>query len=242
MEKTNNRKIIMITGAGRGIGRAIALRFASEGCLLVLISRSADELESVSGEILRKGLVCLTIAADISKEKDIKRIYRTIIDRLGNLDILVNNAGRGSIGKPLAEISTKDWNKTMDTNMKSVFIMSREALRIMIPRGKGKIINIASMASRRGISLRSVYSASKFGVLGLTESMAAEVKHLDININAVNPGMVETKTFRKAHPDYNEPDLMHPDDIARVVTFLASEDAAAIKGSIIDVSNGQHLN
>ena len=241
MKKRFKGKIILITGAGRGIGRAAALRFAAEGGRMLLVSRTSSELASACKEIYSMGSDCSFIAADVSEEKEIKKVFKKLRAEFGTLDILVNNAGRGSMGKPVIEIDIEDWDKILNTNLRSVFLFSREALKIMIPKKQGKIINIASMAGRKGIAIRGVYSSSKFGVIGLTESMAAEVRDLDININAINPGMVETRTFRHAHPVYNEPDLLMPDDIAKVILFLASEDSKGIKGSIIDVTNGQHL-
>ena len=234
-------KIVIVTGAGRGIGKAAAISFAREGAKLVILSKTEAEIEQACKEIIEFNGQCMAIKADVSSEDDVKNVIDKTLQKYGTLDILINNAGRSSENKYLTDVKTNEFNDIIDINLKGAFLFSREALKIMKSKNYGKIVNIASMAGRRGIVKLGVYSASKFGLIGLTEAMASEVKDMNININAVNPGMVETRTFRIVHPSYNEPDLMQPADIAKVILFIASEDARCIKGSIIDVSNGQHL-
>jgi 3-oxoacyl-[acyl-carrier protein] reductase len=240
MQKRFIDKVVLITGAGRGIGRAIAISFAYEGAKTVLASRTEKELRETFNEIKEINGECLAIKTDISKEVEILNLVKTTFEKFGTIDILINNAG-ANIEKKIIDLDSADWDTVHNVNLKATYLCSREALKIMIRNNYGKIINISSGAGRKGFATMGAYCSSKFGVIGLTESMASEVKDLDININTVNPGCVETKMFRKSNPDYNSPNLMQPEDIAKVVLFLASDDAKAIKGAAIDIHNGQEL-
>lgn len=235
-------KIAIVTGSGKGIGKAIAVDFAREGAKVVLVSRTEKDLINVSEEIKRVGSKSLVVKADVSKEDDVKKIFKKTIKDYKTVDILVNNAAI-QVRNHILDISTDEWKKHIDINLTGVFFCMREALKIMVKNNYGKIINISSEMGKKGFSTASSYCASKFGILGLTEASAADLVDKNININAICPSGVETPLVQKSYPDIDflKTKLMKPEEISKVVLFLASDDAKAIKGSFIDVCGGQNL-
>jgi 2-deoxy-D-gluconate 3-dehydrogenase len=241
MEKRFLNKVALIVGAGSGIGESVAINFAKEGARLVLISLYKEELNEVYNLIKKIGTECIAIQADITKEKEVIDFFQAAVKKFGTIDILVYSAGT-TIEYSIVDMDLSKWDEVFDVNLKAMFLCIREALKIMINSNYGKIINIGSLCSKIAFARGAAYCSSKFGVLGLTEAAAAEVKKNNININAVLPARTNTRMFRKYHPNYKEVfGLMEPEDIAKVVLFLASEDAKAIKGSWIEVTNGQTL-
>ncbi len=240
--KRFNKKIVVVTGAGKGIGRSIALDFAEEGANVVLVSRTLSDLEKVSNEIKSKGNNCLIVRADVSKEDDVIRIFKKTLEKYKTVDILVNNAAVQKRNH-IIKISLEEWNYQIAVNLTGAFLCMREALKIMIKKNYGKIVNIASEAGKQGSSVKSAYCSSKGGMIRLTESAAADVKENNININAVCPAWVDTPLSHKSYPyiDFSKVDIMKPEDVSKVVLFVVSEDAKEIKGSIIDVFGGQKL-
>ena len=232
-------KVAVITGSGRGIGQAIAVDLARNGANVVLVSRSIDELVSLSKTIKHFKVKTLPLKADISSEEDVKYIFCQTMLVFKRLDILVNNAGIHLL-KPILDTTIEEWNRVIEVNLKGTFLCCREALKIMIPQNYGKIINISSASGLKGSSNLSAYCASKFGQIGLTQVIADEIKDLNININAILPSAVNTKIIRDSYPgvDYNI--FIKPDNIAKVVTFMVSENASAIKGASIEVYNAQN--
>ena len=235
-------KVAIITGSGKGIGKAIAIDFAREGAKVILVSRTEKDLINVSEEIKRAGSKSLVVKADVSKEDDVKKIFKKTIKEYKTLDILVNNAAI-QVRNHILYIPTDEWKKHIDINLTGVFFCMREALKIMVKNNYGKIVNISSNMGKKGFSTTSSYSASKFGILGLTEASAADLVDKNININAICPAGVETPLAHKSYPDidFSKVKLMKPEEISKVVLFLASDDAKAIKGSFIDVCGGQKL-
>ena len=235
-------KTVIVTGSGKGIGKAIAIDFAREGAKLILVSRTVKNLEIVDQEIKNIGSESLIVKADVSKENDVKRIFKKTLKKYKKVDILVNNA---AIQKRniIIDISVDEWKNHLDINLTGAFLCMREALKIMVKRNFGNIINVSSVMGKRGSSTTCSYSASKFGMLGLTEAAAADVVDKNININAVLPGGVETPMLYKSYPgiENSKFKLMKPGEISKIVLFLASDDARAIKGSFIDVHGGQEL-
>jgi NAD(P)-dependent dehydrogenase (short-subunit alcohol dehydrogenase family) len=255
MNKRFTNKIAVITGGGgKNIGRSISINFAKEGAIVILAGKTESNLEEVCKIIKKFGGTCLAVKTDLSKEKEIINLFKTTLEKFGAVDILINNAAQ-NLKKDTVDTTADEWDNILNVNLKAPLLCSREALKIMIKNNYGKIINISSLAGKVGLATRSAYCASKFGLLGLTESMAAEVKNLDININAVCPaavgivqsfklesGNIIVDKVKKFHPnlrDYELKPLIHPDEIAKVVLFLASDDASAIKGRFIDVYGGQ---
>lgn len=242
-EKRFHDKVAVVTGGGSGIGRAIALRLAEEGAAVAVVSNAAGELAEVRQTILSAGGTCLAITADVMQERAVKSMVAGVLRKLGKIDILVNCAGM-TIEKTVVDMSSQEWDRVQDVNLKACFLCGREVLRSMIKRNYGKIVNVTSICSKVNCAFArgAAYCSSKAGALSLTAAMAAEVKPYDININAIMPARTNTAMFRKYHPNYRKvKGLMEPDDIAKVAAFLCSEDARAIKGVPIEVSNGQDL-
>ncbi len=218
----------LVTGAGRGIGRAIGSALASAGARVFLAARTTDQLESAAREIQQNGGTAVPVPTDLSKEEDIQSLFQRISDRAGGLDILVNNAGVGFFG-PLVEFSSSDFDRVMQVNTKATFLCCQRALRLMIPKRKGYIINISSVVGFKGYPNQAAYTASKHAVMGLTKSLAVEAQEHGIRVSAVLPGGVDTKMVADARPDLDPKILLQPEDIAHTVLYLLSlSDRAAV--------------
>lgn len=228
LDKMLEGKVVMVTGAGRGIGRCIALTLAEAGAELVLAARSAEELAEVSEQIRAQGGRVSWRCLDVSDHEQVCGFFRWIESDVTRLDVLINNAGIGVFG-PLAGLSVEDFDRVVAVNMRGTFLCSREALNLMRSAGSGTIINIASVVGFRGYPNQSAYSAAKHGVMGLTKSMAAETQASGIRVCAVLPGGVDTEMVRKSRPDLDPTDLLQPQDVAQAVMYLLSlSDRAAV--------------
>jgi 3-oxoacyl-[acyl-carrier protein] reductase len=218
----------LVTGAGRGIGRAIASALAYAGAGVFLAARTAAQLESTAQEIRQNGGTAVPVPTDLSKEEDIRRLYQTISDQAKGLDILVNNAGVGLFG-PVAIFSSSDFDSVMQVNTKAVFLCCQQALRLMIPRRQGYIINISSVVGFKGYPNQAAYTASKHAVMGLTKSLAVEAQEHGIRVSAILPGGADTQMIADARPDLDPRILLQPEDIAHTVLYLLSlSDRAAV--------------
>lgn len=240
-------KTVVVTGAGRGIGKGIAIDFGRHGANVVIVSRTREELEKVSGQMKKEGSDCLIVQADVSKESDVKKIFEEAVKKYNTVDILINNAAISLVGKVsnrVTDLTLEEWQKHIDVNLTGTFLCLREALRIMVKNDYGKIIVISSEAGKKGCSLKAAYCATKFGQIGLAESASADVKSKNINVNIVAPAGVDTPLARENYPelDFEKLGFMDSFDISRVVLFLASDAAGAIKGATIDVFGGQLQN
>ncbi|MHB8278132.1 MAG: SDR family NAD(P)-dependent oxidoreductase [Candidatus Humimicrobiaceae bacterium] len=242
MEKRFDQKVVLVIGAGSGIGESVAINFAKEGACLVLVNIFEKELNAVCENIKKIGNPCIAITADATKEEEVIRFTQEAVKSFGKIDILVNSAGN-TIERSVIDMDVKQWDEVQNVNLRSIFLSTKETLKVMIKNNYGKIINIGSICSKRAFARGAAYCSSKFGVLGLTEASAAEVKNYNININAILPARTNTLMFRKYHPNHKDvKGLMEPADIAKVVLFFASEDAKAIKGTWLEVTNGQTLD
>lgn len=249
-----------MTGGGRGIGEAIALALAAEGCAVAVAGRTAPHLERVASEIQRSGRDALAVVCDVSQPQDVEALFQQAQQRWKKLDILVNNAGQ-SHSELLVRLSLEDWQRMLDINLTGTFLCSQAALRMMMPKKSGRIINIASTAAQMGFRYAGAYAAAKHGVLGLTRSMALETATSGITVNAVCPGWVETEMFQSAiatikaktsvSPEQareylaNESPqkrILKPEEIASAVVWLACEEARGITGQAINVSGGQFMS
>ena len=241
-------KIALITGAGTGIGRAIALAFASEGAQLALVGRRKEPLESVAKEA---GGSPLVLAADVSKQDDIDRILGDIATRLGGLNVLVNNAGILHIGT--AEQTTeKQWDETFSINVRGLWLLSRSVLPHMRKSGGGSIINLASVLGINGARNRASYAPSKGATILLTKCMAIDHGHENIRVNAICPSFVETDLTAEVMRKAADPDavrrerisahpagrLGQPEDIAGMAVYLASDESAWVTGATLAVDGG----
>ena len=240
------KKVALITGSARGIGRAIALRFSEEGASVIICDLDMDGAEEVYNIIKSYGREALVFKADVSDESQVKALFQKVISTYGTLDILVNNAG---ICKniPIPEISGDEWDRFLRVNLKSVFLCSKEAFIIMKKKRYGRIINMGSAAGKiGGLVAGAHYSAAKAGVLCLTKSLALQAAEFNITVNAIAPGPIAThmtaewgeeinRAFREKIPlkRYGT-----PEEVAEVALFLASDRSSYITGEIIDVNGG----
>jgi 3-oxoacyl-[acyl-carrier protein] reductase len=232
-------KIAIVTGGGRGIGRATALAFAREGAKVAVTARTVSEIESAKKEIEALGRRGLAIPGDVSDEAYVKDMVDQVVEEFGTVDILVNNAGI-HIRSPVVDMKIEDWDAIMAVNLRGPFLCTRAVLPYMMNQRSGKIINISSDSGRKGWATGSAYCASKFGLLGLTEAVSEEVADAyGINVNALCVGGVDTIMAREAiayagyELDWDK--VMQPEDIADACIYLASDESRAIYGAFIDI-------
>jgi NAD(P)-dependent dehydrogenase (short-subunit alcohol dehydrogenase family) len=222
-------QVAVVTGAGRGIGRAVALALARAGARVVLAARTAAQLDAVAAEIARAGGEALAVPADVSREEDVVALFARVRDRFAaRLDVLVSNAGLGLYG-PLESYPAADFDRVVGTNLRGTFLCCREAMKLMVPARSGFIINISSVVGFKGYPNQAAYTASKHGILGLTKSLAVEAQPHGIRVSVILPGGVDTEMAGAARPDLDRSVLLQPDDIAQAVLYLLSlSDRAAV--------------
>jgi 3-oxoacyl-[acyl-carrier protein] reductase len=214
-------QVALVTGASRGIGRAIAHALAACGATVVLTARTAGQLERVRGEIADAGGSADAVAADLDDEDSVASVFDHIREQFGQLDILINNAGVGVFG-PIRDFSAQDFERVLTTNVCGTFLCCREAMRLMVPQKRGYIMNIASVTGIKAYANQGAYSASKHAVMGLTKSLSLEAQPQGIRVSAILPGGVDTEMISDARPDLDRSTLMHPDDVAQTVLYLLS--------------------
>ena len=208
-------KSCILTGASRGIGRAIALRLAAEEVLVTAIARDEQAL----GELCAENPGIHASPCDVTDEDGVKRITAEHVERHGGLDILINNAGTGTFG-PIEEVSYRDFLRTMETNAGGTYLCMQAALPYMKAAGDGDIINISSVVGLKGYPDQAAYGASKHAVMGLTRSIATEAAPAGVRVRAVCPGGVDTDLIRQARPDLDPGTLIQADDVAEAVIFM----------------------
>ena len=226
--------IALVTGSARGIGRGIALAFAREGADLALADTAA--LDGVEAEIRQAGRDALSVAADVTREEQVARLVERTLQRFGRIDVLVNNVGTIVMPGEILETTLEAWETMMATNARSVFLCTQAVLPGMIQRRQGKIINICSVAGLRALPNRAAYCASKHAVTGFTRCAALDMKPYGIAVNAICPGAVHTPLTDYSRPDADKRGWMQPAEIADVAVFLASPEARAITGAVLEVS------
>ena len=254
-------RVALITGGGRGIGRAIALAFAKEGADVVLAARTMSQVESVASEVTAAvGSSALSVVCDVSNVESVSRMFATVEKRFERgPDILVNNAG---IAESATMVKTDDemWHRHLAVNLSGTFYCMRSALPSMLRSGWGRVINVASIAGKTGAPYIAAYSASKHGVLGLTRSVALEVAAKGITVNAICPGYVDTDMVTRAVENITtktgydvdqaldaikktspQNRLIMPEEVATVALLLASEEGRGINGQAINVDGGSVL-
>ena len=227
----------MVTGASRGIGKAIALAFAAEGADVVATARTTNAVDAVIGQCRQLGRDGLAVTADLSLEKDIQRVADEALREFGRLDIVVNNAAIIHPHMNLVDFAADLWRQVIEVNLIGPALLTKAVLPEMIKNRSGKIINISSIGGRKGGKGRSAYRAAKAGLISLTESVAAEVKQYGIDVNCICPGGVDTEGMREAfglRGREQTPTLMQPEEIAALAVFLASDASSAITGTAID--------
>lgn len=244
-----NGKNAIVTGASRGIGRAIAIKFAELGANVVLNYRSdINSVQEVVKEIESKGVKALAIQGDVSNFEDSKKIIDEAMEKLGSVDILVNNAGitKDSL---IMRMKEEEFDKVIEVNLKGVFNCIKHAIPVMVKQRSGKIINISSVVGLSGNAGQANYAAAKAGIIGLTKSVAKEIASRGITANAIAPGFIQTDMTEtlgekvKENIKANIPlkRLGSPEDIANTAAFLASDMASYITGQVISVDGGMHI-
>lgn len=243
-------KTAIVTGGGRGIGRAIARRLAGEGAAVLIASRSAKEIDEVATEIQQAGGHAESIPADVSKQPECEKIVRRARDAFGAVHILVNNAGTLGPVAPAEGTTPQQWDDVIAINLTSVFLMSRLVVPEMYERNSGAILNISSVAAKAAFPMNSAYAAAKAGVLGLTRTLAAEGARKGVRVNAISPGPVgDTKMWHELEGQLGpmsghivdgilQGRLQTSDEIAAAALFLVSDQASGITGQTLNVDGG----
>jgi len=227
MEKRLTGKVAIVTGAGRGIGRAISIALAKEAATIVLTARAIDKLKETAQQVTAAGGKAHIIPAELTDEQSIKNLVRAAGERFSRLDILVNNAGITHSAK-LEETATEDWDRCHNVNARAPFILCREALPLLQKAQAAYIINIASVVGVKGYPLQSAYTASKHALRGMTISLAEELKGSNIRVHLLCPGGVDTDLVQKVRPDIKKKDLMQPEEIAELVLYLVTHKGNAV--------------
>ncbi|HEV3138541.1 MAG TPA: 3-oxoacyl-[acyl-carrier-protein] reductase [Pirellulales bacterium] len=238
-------QVAIVTGASRGIGRAIALALAAAGAKVACIARSAEKLAQTADAIRAAGGTAEVFACDVTDGQSVQQVVESVVESWGKLHILVNNAGMTRDGL-IPRMSDEDWDAVLNTNLRGTFLFTRAATRPMMHGRYGRIINIASVSGLTGNPGQANYSASKAGVIGMTRTVAKELAGRKITVNAVAPGFIESEMTESLGPVVLEEvkkripakRLGHPAEIAQGVLFLASEAAAYITGQVLCIDGG----
>jgi len=250
-------RVALVTGGGRGIGRAIALALARAGLDIAVVARTGESVERVAHEVEALGRRSMATACDVTIARSIEDAVAAVRANLGPIDVLVNNAGIAE-SAPLHKLDEDHWDRTIAVNLKGTYLCTRAVVGEMVSRGSGRIINVASIAGRVGFAYTSAYCASKHGVLGFTRAVALEVARKGITVNAICPGWVDTdltastikrivestgrspeEARRALEAMSPQQRLIRPEEVAAVAVFLASDAAAGITGQAIDVDGGE---
>jgi NAD(P)-dependent dehydrogenase (short-subunit alcohol dehydrogenase family) len=245
-------KVVLVTGAGRGIGRAIARGFAAAGARVAANDLTPDNLERTVAEIRAAGGVAEPFLADVANKMSVQSMIEAVGDVFGAIHVLINNAGVEPHAS-LLSFDEWDWDRTLAVNLKGPFLMMQSVGRLMVEQGGGAIVNVASIAGRaHGLKDRAAYVASKMGLIGLTREAARELAAYNIRVNAVCPGVIETEMTAALRQDeammarwlsdIPQARLGHPDDVIPLVLFLCSPAAAYLTGQAINVDGGKVMS
>ena len=232
---TTRDDVAIVTGAGRGIGRAVCEELARRGVRVIGISRTGSELDEVARSVAADGRGEFhPRIADVTKEAEVAGVVQFAMAEFGRIDILVNNAGSGAMA-PFLDTSAEDWDRQMAVNARGPFLFAREAGRRMTERGQGRIVNISSMAGRRTGPQIAAYAASKFAAVGMTEVAGRELGRRGVRVYSLCPGAVATGMRREAAPDEDPSAIMQPSDIAALIAFLVVGGGSGLRDLALEV-------
>jgi len=253
-------RVAIVTGGGRGIGKAISMAFASEGAIVVVAGRNLPALNEAVEEIESKTGRVKAVQTDVSDERQVQRLVAETVNIYGGVDILVNNSGIGGPTVNVVDLGLQDWNEVLAINLTGSMLCAREALKHMIPNRKGNIINIGSDGGRFGYPMRSPYCVSKWALVGLTETLAIEVGHYNIRVNCISPAAVRGERLAsvvmgrskatglpfdeltsKITANYSLQRPAEESEVAAAAVFLASDESSGITGHTLVVNCGHHM-
>lgn len=240
-------KVALVTGAARGIGLATARRLAREGVCVALADLDAAEVSRQAEALRGEGYEALGLQADVADAANVAAMVEATEADLGAIDILVNNAGIGGRTAPLWEVTDEDWERMMAVNLRSVFLCCRAVVPGMLSRGRGRIVNVASIAGKEGNPNAAPYSTAKAGVIALTKALAKEVAGRDVYVNAVSPAVIDTAILEQVSPHQVEymvgriplGRMGKPEEVAALIAWLASDEASFTTGQCVDISGGR---
>jgi len=255
-------KVAIITGGGKGIGKAIALAFAREGAELVLAARTESDLKKVASEIESMGRKSLPIVTDLADPEQVRVMVDRSLERFGKVDVLVNNSGIAGPIVNVADMDLEGWNHTLAVNLTGAMLSAKYILKNdMIPRQSGSIINISSTSGRKGLATRSPYCSSKWALIGLTQSLASEVGRYGIRVNCIAPGRIEGDRVKRVDREMNQSSgityqqvvetmslrtalgrMVKPEEVAALAVFLASDQSSGIAGQTINCCGGFEMD
>ncbi|MCL0057870.1 3-oxoacyl-ACP reductase FabG [Dehalococcoidales bacterium] len=243
-----SNRVAIVTGSGRGIGQAIALKLAEVGATVV-VNGIGETAEAVAGEIKAMGRQSLVVLADVSLSSDVARLVETTVSTFGKVDILVNNAGIAR-DQLIMRMSDEEWDRVLSVNLKSVFLCTRAVLRHMLRQRWGRIISIASIVGLVGNPGQANYASAKAGIIGFTRTIAKEVAGRHITVNAIAPGFIDTEMTQHREEEWRQQIKKQiplgyfgsPRDVAEAVAFLASEEARYITGQVLNVDGGMAIS
>lgn len=241
-------KKALITGASRGIGKAVALKLAAEGADVIVTATSLDRAKQTADEIALLGRRAIPVKVDVGVASEVEALFQRVVEEFGSLDILVNNAGITRDGL-LMRMKDEDWDSVLDVNLKGTFLCTREAIKLMAKAKSGRIVTISSVVGEMGNAGQANYCASKAGIIGFTKAVAREYAKRNITVNAVAPGFIETDMTSVLTEGVREELLKQipvnrfgaPEDIANAVYFLVSDLGSYLTGQVLSVNGGMHM-
>ncbi len=238
-------KVVLITGAGAGLGRVASLLYAKEGAKIAVAARTVATLETLVSEIEAFGGEAFAVPVDITDERQVEQMVEAVAGHFGRLDCALNNAGGIPQEAFTADSSTEEWLRIMNLNLTGTYFCVKHEIRAMLKTGGGAIVNVASGAAHKGVPGLAAYSASKHGVIGLTRTAAAEYARQHIRVNAINPGIINTESYARHGVDYNSflPTPMgriaEPEEVANTACWLLSDQASYVTGQSLDIDGGR---
>jgi 3-oxoacyl-[acyl-carrier protein] reductase len=237
--------VALVTGAGRGIGRSVALALARRGAQIAVNDLDGSGAEATAAQVSDLKSRALVCQGDVSDPAQVEHMVQAAMGLTGQIHILVNNAGIGGRGHTILEVTVEEWDRMLDVDLKSVFLCCRTVAPIMVRQGFGKIISVSSVFGVSGAAGSVPYSAAKAGVIGLSKALAREMARYGINVNVVAPGLIDTDMSRARgtldRPNVPWPRMGEPQDVAELVAFLASPQAEFITGQVISPNGGSHI-